>query len=163
MSEWSTSTQVTCVVCKIGYFCLRPDSEAVAEGLGRHIWPSLPSPPLPTLLNFRKSPMTHDMNGMNWHEWHELTWIDMNDMNWHELTWMTWIDMNEMNWHELTWQIMKLTLNDGRRHGMGTYLFSPNYRCVTILILLHLLWLSRISILVSLWQRVLAGGSIKVL
>jgi hypothetical protein len=52
-----------------------------------------PSPPsLPTLVNFWKSLMTHDMNDMIWHEWHDLTWItwfDMNDMIWHE-------------WHDLT-------------------------------------------------------------
>jgi hypothetical protein len=57
-----------------------------------------------------------DMNDMNWHEWHGLTWItwiDSNDMNWHEwhestlhewhdfawvtFAWMTWTDMT---WHE---------------------------------------------------------------
>jgi hypothetical protein len=85
-------------------FCLRPDSEAVAEGLGRHIWPPLPS--LPTLLNFRKSPKTYDMNQMIWHEWYDstwMTWFDMNDMIWHEwhdLTWMTWFDIN---CHDLKW------------------------------------------------------------
>jgi hypothetical protein len=93
-------------------FCLRPDSEAVAEGLGRHIWPP-PSPPSTHFTEFQEKCKWHipwmsciDMNNMNWHEWHELTWmtwIDINDMNWHkwhELTWMTWIDMNYMNWHE---------------------------------------------------------------
>jgi hypothetical protein len=62
-------------------FCLRPDSEDVAEGLGRHIW----------------------------HEWHDLRWMawfDINDMiwnEWHNLTkWhdLTWFDMNDMIWHE---------------------------------------------------------------
>jgi hypothetical protein len=40
--------------------------------------------PPPTLLNFRKSQLTHDMNDNNWHEWHELTWICMNDIKCHE-------------------------------------------------------------------------------
>jgi hypothetical protein len=58
-------------------FCLRPDSEDVAKGLGRRIWPLLP--PLPqTLLNLLKRSMTDDMNTIKRHEGHELTWIDMN-------------------------------------------------------------------------------------
>jgi hypothetical protein len=43
--------------------------EAVAEGLGRHIWPPLPPTHFTEFLE--KSNDT----------WHELTWIDMNDMN----------------------------------------------------------------------------------
>jgi hypothetical protein len=121
--------------------------------LGRH----LPSP-LPNYTEF--SEKTNYLNGMSvmiWHEWHDLTGIDMIWHEWHkfqettEIAWnyksnkklheaarityycinfildnMTWIILNQL--HEKP--IIKLALNDGRRHSRGTYLFrSP----VTIL------------------------------
>jgi hypothetical protein len=70
-------------VWKSFVFCLRPDSEAVAEGLGRPIWPPCPpSPPsLPSRLYWIPGKV---MNGIVWHEWHDLTWFDIIDKIWHE-------------------------------------------------------------------------------
>jgi hypothetical protein len=91
--------------CKMGHlntccFCLRPDSKAVAEGLGRRIWP----PPLPSLppsrlywMFARKRPYWQ-MTDLIWTEWHDWTW---NDMKWHEMTW------GDMKWHEVTWKDVK--------------------------------------------------------
>jgi hypothetical protein len=93
--------------------------------------------------------MTNDMNEhMIWHDstwfnmiWHDLTWFDINDIIWHEwhdLTQMTWFEPNYTNYINL-WSVMnymncsaqmtltKMTLNDGRRHGRGTYLFCSLY------------------------------------
>jgi hypothetical protein len=96
------------------YFCLWPDSKAVAGGLRNHIW--LPSP------CFTKfSEKLYDMNNvidMNWHGWHEYIWIclnDMNDIKWHKLTWMIWIDINDTNWHEWP-KLTKMTWIDLNLH-----------------------------------------------
>jgi hypothetical protein len=93
-------------------FCLQPDSEAIAKGLGRHIWPP---PPFLHLAEFPEK--VND----KWHGWHELTWmtwIDMNDLNWHEwheFTWITWICMNAMNiiWHKWReWTCLDMILHE---------------------------------------------------
>jgi hypothetical protein len=86
----------------------------------------------------------HDLTWLTW-----MIWFDMNDMiwtKWHDLnqiTQITWIyDLawNYMIWHDLTgtaqMTITKMTLNDGRRHGRGTYLFVFFF----LLLLLLLFW-----------------------
>jgi hypothetical protein len=67
--------------------------------------------PSPTLQNSEKSQMTHNMNDINWHEWHETTWILMNDTNWHKCYKLTWIWLTDMNLdkmkkNDMKWQKM---------------------------------------------------------
>jgi hypothetical protein len=56
---------------RVGIKCIRPDSDAVAEGLGRHIW--FPSP----FSHFTEEP---EKSNDKWHEWGRFTNIKSADL-----------------------------------------------------------------------------------
>jgi hypothetical protein len=96
----------------------------------RKTYLTLPPSPPSTLLNMSWI----DMNNMNWHEWHEFTWIYM---NWHEFTWITlitWICWKNMNLHEITfndnkwheWRVTWMTWIDMSGHDI---LLHKLYEC----------------------------------
>jgi hypothetical protein len=105
--------------------CFRPDSKAVAEILGRHIWLS-PLPP-----DFIESCMVGKVqwhtawHGMAWHSamWRDTTWHDTTQHDRHvmavrgvtrcehytrrhDMTWHAWNDMRSMIWPIQNWHLM---------------------------------------------------------
>jgi hypothetical protein len=89
--------------CKSTMLLFCAFSEAVAEGQGRHIWPSLPSRLY--LISVWISPNdTWNINDNKWQEWPRMTWI----------TWITWISMNYMNDNsDVIWPLTKLAMGQG--------------------------------------------------
>jgi hypothetical protein len=103
---------------RLPFICLWPDSEAVAEGLGRLINPTRPCPAC--------SRLSWKMVGKDdWHmKYHEMKWYDM---IWHQMIW------HNMIWHKMTWNYVKwreMTLNDMIWHDMTnnkiSTLWQPN-------------------------------------